>query len=82
MADQISTSISAHAGNNLAPLGLIAVRSRLKGWKIRYVPMTPGLAAKLRKYPAVIGEEYLFPPKRGSKGEPQRVKAASKPFLP
>jgi integrase len=53
--------------------GLIAVRSKLKGGKIRYVPMTPELAAELRRYPAVIGEEHLFPRKRASKGERQRV---------
>jgi integrase len=56
--------------------GLIAVRSNLKGGKIRYVPMTPELAVELRKYPAVIGEEQLFPPKRGSKGERQRVEGS------
>ncbi len=53
--------------------GLIAVRSKLKGGKIRYVPMTPELAAELRRYPAVIGEEHLFPRKRASTGERQRV---------
>jgi integrase len=40
--------------------GLIAVSSKLKGGKIRYVPMTPELAVELRKYPAVIGVEHLF----------------------
>src|SRR5260370_4882868 len=53
--------------------GLIAVRSKLKGGKNRYVPLTPELAAELRKYPAVPGEEYLFPPKADAKGERQRV---------
>jgi integrase len=61
--------------------GLIAVRSKLKGGKIRYVPMTPKLAVELRKYPAVIGEEYLFPPKRGSKGERQRVEGSFETIL-
>jgi integrase len=48
--------------------GLIAVRAKLKGVKIRYVPMTPELAAELRKYPAVIEEEHLFPPQAGRQG--------------
>ena len=61
--------------------GLIAVRSKLKGGKIRYVPMTPELAAELRKYPAVIGEEHLFPPKRASKGERQRVEGSFETIL-
>jgi len=56
--------------------GVIAVRSKLKGGKIRYVPMTPELATELRKYPAVIGEEHLFPPKRDAKGERQRVEGS------
>jgi len=61
--------------------GLIAVCSKLKGGKIRYVPMTPELAVELRKYPAVIGEEHLFPPKRDSKGERQRVESSFETIL-
>ena len=53
--------------------GLLAVRSKLKGGKIRYVPMTPELAAELRRYPVEIGEGKLFPPKLDAKGERQRV---------
>jgi integrase len=52
---------------------LICVRSKLKRGKIRYVPLTPELVVELRKYPTVIGEERIFPPKRGAKGERQRV---------
>jgi len=53
--------------------GLIAVCAKLKGGRIRYVPLTPELAGELRKYPAVLGEEHLFPPKTDAKGERQRV---------
>jgi integrase len=60
---------------------LIAVRAKLKGGKIRYVPMTPELAVELRKYPATIGEERLFPPKRGAKGERQRVESSFETIL-
>jgi integrase len=60
---------------------LIAVRSKLKGGKIRYVPMTPELAAELRKYPATMGEEQLFPPKREAKGERQRVESSFETIL-
>ena len=35
--------------------------------------MTPELASELRKYPAVIGKDRIFPPKLGAKGERQRV---------
>lgn len=38
--------------------------------------MTPELAAELRKYPAVIDVEQLFPPKRSAKGERQRVEGS------
>jgi integrase len=60
---------------------LIAVRSKLKGGKVRYVPMTPELAAELRKYPAVIGEGRIFPPKPGAKGERQRVEGSFETIL-
>jgi integrase len=52
---------------------LIAVRAKLKGGRIRYVPMIPELAAELKRYPAVIGEAHLFPPKSSAEGERQRV---------
>lgn len=53
--------------------GLIAVRAKLKGGRNRYVPMTAELASELRTYPAVIGEDLLFPPRLSSKGERQRL---------
>jgi integrase len=40
--------------------GLIAVRAKLKGGKLRYVPMPTELAAEFRKYPAVFSEERIF----------------------
>jgi integrase len=52
---------------------LICVRSKLKGGKIRYVPMPSELAAELKKYPAVMGENRIFPPKSGARGDRQRV---------
>jgi integrase len=61
--------------------GLIAVRCKLKGGKIRYVPLTRELASELRKYPAVIGEDHLFPPKRGAKGERRRVEGSFETLL-
>jgi len=60
---------------------LLAVRAKLKGGKIRYVPMTPELATELRRYPAVIGEQQIFPPKRGAKGERQRVEGSFETIL-
>jgi integrase len=60
---------------------LIAVRSKLKGGKNRYVPLTPELASELRRCPAVIGEERIFPPKRGAKGERQRVEGSFRSIL-
>jgi integrase len=61
--------------------GLIAVRSKLKGGKIRYVPMTPELAAEVQRFPAVIGEGQIFPPKRGATGERQRVEGSFETVL-
>jgi integrase len=52
---------------------LIAVRAKLKGGKVRYVPMPPELAAEFKRYPAILGEERIFPPEPGAKRERQRV---------
>ena len=60
---------------------LIAVRSMLKGGKMRYVPLVPELAAELKRYPATFGEERIFPPKRGAKGERQRVEGSFETVL-
>ena len=39
--------------------GLLAMRTKLKGGKIRYVPMLPELAGELRRFPAAIGEDRI-----------------------
>src|SRR5882762_2904310 len=52
---------------------LIAVRAKLKKGKQRYVPMTSELAEEIRRYPAVIGEDRLFPPTSGDKSKRQRL---------
>jgi integrase len=53
--------------------GLLAVRAKLKGGKMRYVPMSPELASELRRYPVVIGEGRIFPSREGSTSGRQRV---------
>jgi len=60
---------------------LIAVRSKLKGGKIRYVPLTPQLANELRRYPVVLGEEKIFPRRRGAEGDRQRVEGSFEAIL-
>ncbi len=60
---------------------VIAVRARLKKGKVRYVPMTPELADELRRFPAVLGEDRIFPPKRGAKGLRQRVEGSFETIL-
>jgi integrase len=52
---------------------LIAVGAKLKGGKFRYVPLTPELAAEVKKYPAVLGEDRIFPPEPGAATTRQRV---------
>lgn len=39
---------------------LIAVRAKLKGGKMRYVPMPPELAAEFKRYPVVWGRIGSF----------------------
>jgi integrase len=52
---------------------LIAVRAKLKRGRVRYVPMPSELAAEFRRYPAILGEERIFPGKPCAKRERQRV---------
>ena len=66
--------------------GLLAVRAKLKGGKMRYVPMPPELADELRRfmpqpannvlYIAGNNHERIFPPKKDAKGERQRVEGS------
>ena len=55
---------------------LIAVRAKLKKGKERYVPMTSELAEEIRRYPAAIGEDRIFPPTRGDKSGRQRLEGS------
>ena len=52
---------------------LIAVRAKLKGGKVRYAPLCLELAAEFKRYPAILGEERIFPPEPGARRERQRV---------
>jgi integrase len=61
--------------------GLLAVRAKLKGGKMRYVPMLPELAGELRRFPAVISEERIFPPKPGAISGRQRVEGSFEDLL-
>jgi integrase len=56
--------------------GLLAVRAKLKGGKMRYVPMTPGLEQELRGYPVILGEDRIFPPREGAKGDRRRLEGS------
>ncbi len=60
---------------------LIAVRSRLKNGTTRYVPMSPELAEEFRRFPAVLGEERIFPPKAGASSGRQRIDRSFKTVL-
>ena len=61
--------------------GLLAVRAKLKGGKMRYVPLLPELAGELRRFPAVIGEDRIFPPKLGATSGRQRVEGSFEDLL-
>ncbi len=56
--------------------GLIAVRSKLKGGKMRYVPMAQELAVEIRRYPVIIGEDRILPPEPGARSGRQRVEGS------
>jgi integrase len=61
--------------------GLLAVRGKLKGGKMRYVPMLPELAGELRRFPAVIDEDRIFPPEPGATSGRQRVEGSFEDLL-
>ncbi len=56
--------------------GLLAVRAKLKGGKMRYVPLAPELAAEIWRYPAEIGEDRILPPDKGARSGRQRVEGS------
>jgi integrase len=60
---------------------LLAVRAKLKKEKVRYVPMSPELAAEMRRYPETDGEERVFPPKGGPKSKRQRLEGSFEDLL-
>ena len=61
--------------------GLIAVRAKLKGGKMRYVPMSPELASELRRFPAVAGGDRIFPSKPDATSGRQRVDGSFEDLL-
>jgi integrase len=61
--------------------GLLAVRAKLKGGKMRYVPMPPELAVEIRRYPAVIDEDRILPPEPGATSGRQRVEGSFEDLL-
>ena len=48
---------------------------------MRYVPMPPELASELRRFPIVIGEGRIFPPKPSATSGRQRVEGSFKDLL-
>ena len=48
---------------------------------MRYVPMLPELASELRRFPAVIGDDRIFPPKPGATSNRQRVEGSFEDLL-
>jgi integrase len=48
---------------------------------MRYVPMPPELAREVQRFPVVMGEDRIFPPKRGTSGKRQRVEGSFETVL-
>ncbi len=72
--------------------GLLAVRAKLKGGKMRYVPMLSELAAELQRFMpkpandnvrfiAANDNDRIFPPKQGAKSGRQRVEGSFEDLL-
>ena len=61
--------------------GLLAVRAKLKGGKMRYVPMLPEVAGELKRYPVVISDDRIFPPRKGAYGSRRRLEGSFEDLL-
>jgi integrase len=72
--------------------GLLAVRAKLKGGKMRYVPMPPELASELKRYSEAVANDKLrvvaindsdriFPPEPGATSGRQRVEGSFEDLL-
>jgi integrase len=71
--------------------GLLAVRAKLKGGKMRYAPMLPELAEELRLYMPkpgkkgnvrfIVNRDLIFPPKAEAKGTRRRVESSFEDLL-
>jgi integrase len=59
--------------------GLLAVRAKLKGGKMRYVPLLPEVAEELRSYPR--SGEQIFPPRKGAVGKRRRLEGSFEDLL-
>ena len=56
--------------------GIAGGSGKAKKGKVRYVPMPSELATEVRRYPAVIGEDRIFPPNRGDKSGRLRLEGS------
>jgi integrase len=45
------------------------------------IPMLARMVAEFRRFPAVLGEDRIFPPKQGAKGQRQRVEGSFETIL-
>lgn len=61
--------------------GLLAVRAKLKGGKMRYVPLLPEVAGELKHFPAVISDDRIFPPRKGAEGKRRRLEGSFEDLL-
>ena len=61
--------------------GLLAVRAKLKKSKERFAPMTSELAERVRRYPTVIGQDRIFPPRGGPASKRQRLEGSFEDLL-
>lgn len=62
--------------------GLLAVRAKLKGGKTRYVPLLREVAGELNRYPVVISDDRIFPPRKGAYGSRRRLEGKFRGFAP
>jgi integrase len=60
---------------------LLALRAKLKGGKMRYVPLLPEVAGGLGRYPEGIFDDRLFPRRKGAQGKRRRLEGSFEDLL-
>lgn len=61
--------------------GLAGSKGEIERWQDPYVPLLPEVAGELRRYPVVISDDRVFPPRKGAYGNRRRLEGSFEDLL-